>query len=105
MLLKGEDVYSMLEFGRNQMLISVQLTDMLIVNNWKVMFRITDSNPGNFQKCWLAPLPGFNFESFPFIVASGHETINLINVKEYSIQPLIQSSSRNVRSQQAAFFT
>ena len=48
MLLKGEDVYSILEFGTKQMLISVQLTDLLIVNNWKVMFRLTDINPGNF---------------------------------------------------------
>ena len=36
-LLTNEDVYSVLEFGINQLLVSVQLTDLLILDNWTVV--------------------------------------------------------------------
>jgi len=103
-LLNNEEVYSILEFGINQLLVSVQLTDLLILDNWSVVQRISDPSSGNVQKCWQALLPGFNLESFPFVVVAGHETINLVNVKEHTLQPLIQAKNRNIRSQKAAFF-
>ena len=33
-LLTNEHVYSVLEFGINQLLVSVQLTDLLILDSW-----------------------------------------------------------------------
>ena len=103
-LLNNEDVYSILEFGINQLLVSVQLTDLLVLENWSVVKKISDASSGNVQKCWQALLPGFNLESFPFVVVAGDETINLVNVKEHTLQPLIQAKNRNIRSQKAAFF-
>ena len=99
MLLKNEGVYSILEFAVNRMIISVQLTDLLIAHDWQVVNSIRDGNLGNTQKCWMALLPGFDRETFPFIISSGLETFNLINVKKYTQEPLIHASSKNTRSQ------
>ena len=63
-----------------------------------------NGNPGNMQKYWIIPLPGFDEETFPFVVSSGFETLNLINVKTKSGQILVKAQVRNVRSQQAIFF-
>ena len=98
-ILKNESVYSALEYGVNKLMISLHLTDLLIVHNWKAVVTIGDSNPSNFQKYWLAPLPGFDLESFPFVAVSGSETFNIINVSEYTQEQLIQIASRNTRSQ------
>ena len=99
MLLKNEGVYSILEFAANRMIISVQLTDFLIAHDWQVVNCISDRNLGNTQKCWMALLPGFDQETFPFIISSGFESFNLINVNEYTQEPLIHASNKNARSQ------
>ena len=46
-LLNNEDVYSILEFGINQLLVSVQLTDLLVLENWSVVKKISDACSGN----------------------------------------------------------
>ena len=48
-------------------------------------------NPGNTDKFWLEPVPGFDVETFPFIVSSGHESLNLINVKECRHEVLVDA--------------
>ena len=37
----------------------------------------------------LTPLSGFDMETFPFIVWSRETTINLVNLKEQFVEPLI----------------
>ena len=88
---------SILEYGPNSILLGTQHSDMLIIHNWKVIARIPDSNPNNSQKYWLSSLPGFNAETFPFIVAQGNETINLVNVKDSYQEPLISASNQSVQ--------
>ena len=43
-----------------------------------------DRSMGYFEK-----LPGFDLETFPFVVASSTKCINLVNVKENYCEPLI----------------
>ena len=83
-MIKDEYVCSILEYGIGQILLGTQHADLLLIKNWKFIAKISDSNPNNFQKYWLAPIPFFNSETFPFIVSSGYETIDLINVKDFS---------------------
>ena len=79
----------MLEYAPDQILISVKLRDLIVVENWQVTGVITDSNLSNIDKCWLQLMPGFSIEVFPFVIASGKDSINLVNLKEFSQEPLI----------------
>ena len=67
----NENIHSVLEYAINKMIVHVAPTDILTVHNWQVVHILQDSAPGNNQKYWLCPLPGFNVNSFPFIVSSG----------------------------------
>ena len=60
---------------------------------------------------WLCPMPNFDVDDFPFIISSGRESINLINIKTYSIEQLIVQSASTItagwmgsKGQAAGFF-
>ena len=63
------------------MLVAIDPADMLLIHDWKVVRIIQDQNPGNKDKCWISPIPGFDEETLPFLVCSGSQSFNLINVK------------------------
>ena len=90
-LLKKEDVYAVLEYALNRLLAFIQPTDLLVIDSWQVAHRIEDPSKTNIQKCWLAPLPGFDHESFPFVITSGAESYNIVNVKEGFMNPVVYS--------------
>ena len=81
LFLHFEVVKSVLEFAPDKLLVHVYPRDLLVVHDWTVTRRILDAAPGNITKNWLCPLPTFHEEDFPFVVSSGYETCNLINVK------------------------
>lgn len=91
MLLKKELVNGMLEFAPNKLVMFINPTDLLIANNWQVVNIIKDPRAGNCMKQWLQPLPGFDSEQFPFIVTSGKQSYNLVNLKTYNMQVLIDT--------------
>ena len=64
---------------------------MLILNKFSVTNRIVDQDVGNTQKTQLIPMRGFDYETFPFVVSSGMKSINLINVRENTMQSFVQS--------------
>ena len=72
----------MIEYADDRMLVHVAPTDLLIVIGGSVVSCLSDPNPGNHQKYWLEVLPGFDVEKFPFVVVSGCQSFNLVNVKE-----------------------
>ena len=86
------------------MILSVYLTDLLIVHDWKLVKIIKEITPGNFNKHWILPLPKFNEESFPFLVCSGRGTFTLINLHDFRIEILIKVPCMSVSPQQAFFF-
>ena len=59
------------------------------MHDYQVVKRIQESNVGNNDKYWFCALPGFNEVEFPFIVVSGFESFNLVNVKTGNMQILI----------------
>ena len=96
--MKNEVIGSVLEYVKDKMLVHVTSRDFLVVHNWQVVNSIHDLNFGNTLKLWLAPLPGFDEETFPFVVASGWQSYNLINVSDMSMEVLIEASSKSVRN-------
>ena len=84
-LLKQFIIRSLVEFSPNKILAHYYPNNLLIIKDWeKVHYIDCSANPGNVDKLCLVPMPGFDEENFPFIVSSGHESLNLINVKNLS---------------------
>ena len=102
-LLNDENVAQVLEYSKGNMIAHLSTREILIINDWKVMKKLTEPNDGNTSKFWMARLPGFSETDFPFIVCSGWETFNLINVKDYLMEPLIKAPVRINPGQSAAF--
>ena len=87
MVVAGAQITSLLEFDLDKILLHMDPTDLLIVHDWEVVSGIIqEPYPGNDQKYLMAALPGFDIETFPFVVVSGRKTINLVNVKEGRMQ-------------------
>ena len=70
-LLKREYVDSLLEYAPNHLIVTIKPKDLLIVVNWKVTHLIVDFELENIDKFMLKSMPGFDLETFPFIVCSG----------------------------------
>ena len=80
--MKDEVVGAVLEYVKDKMLVHVTSRDFLVVHDWQVVSAIVDPHSGNTRKTWLAPLPGFDEKTFPFVIASGWQSYNLINVSD-----------------------
>ena len=104
MLIIDWKVESICEFDYNKILVHLQWTDLLVIDNWEMIQRVTISGQFTMERSML--LPGFNFEDgFPFIVSYGKESFDLINIKTGCIDRLIMGTSHNIRGQTAVFFT
>ena len=64
----------------------------MLADNWLVTRRIKEPSPGNHSKFYISPLPHFHEENFPFLICSGRESINLIDIKNIHTEPLIKAS-------------
>ena len=64
----------------DKMIISIYPTDLIIVEDWVDAKLIVRNSAGNIWKHFFLPIPDFNEETFPFLVCSGRENFNLINV-------------------------
>ena len=91
-LLKNCEVRSLTEFAYEKLVIYVFAIDLLIIHKWEQVHIIAGDSPGNVDMYWLEPLPGFDEQNFPFLISSGAESLNLINVKEYEHEPLIKAA-------------
>ena len=59
-MLIDEKVYSVLEYARNNMVISLAHTNLLIVNDWKPVRLVASNSLGNIYKNYLMTLPMFD---------------------------------------------
>ena len=71
----------------------------MVIDDWTVLHTIVDPVPGNNTKDWLSLLPSFDVETFPFVVSSGKNTFNLVNVKTGDMSVLISGSAWNRHGQ------
>ena len=69
--------------------------DLMIIDDWTVLHTIVDPVSGNTEKFWLSPLPSFDLQTFPFVVSSGNNTFNVVNVKTGDMSVLINGSALN----------
>ena len=78
----NESVYSLHEYAEDKIMIALQMTDLLIIDKWHTLNVIQDPRAGNVEKFWIGQLPGFEIKDykFPWLVCTGKESINLINV-------------------------
>ena len=60
LLLHDEQIYNVLEFGKDNMLISLALTNLLVINQWEPVRLIQKNSPGNIMKNYFALMPGFD---------------------------------------------
>ena len=102
--MKHQDVLSILEYVPNKLLVHVEPKDFLLIEDWCVVGMIEDSDRGNIEKNFLSLIYGFDLQTFPFVICSGLETWNLINIKEKTIQILIHTPARYYYGQAGAFF-
>ena len=115
LLLIGEIVDSFCEFAPNRFLLQLrESTELLIVHDWQVVKQTPVAGYYTIDKALL--LPGFNEETFPFVVSydcgldySGKalkgKAFNLINVKTGFHEELIKGTAQNNYRQSAAFIT
>ena len=72
------------------MIVHVSSRDLMILHDWQVVSKIIDPVYSNTLKYWIKPLPGFDEQSFPFLICSGWMTFNIINIRDYIMEPLIK---------------
>ena len=63
----------------------------MLVEDWRATKIIKDPRSGNILKQWLCPMPGFDLEEVPFVLSSGSESFNIVNLKTYFMQALIDT--------------
>ena len=90
-VIKKELVSQILEYAPNKLLLHLQPKDLMLVEDWKATKIIKDPRSGNRLKQWLCPMPGFDLEEFPFIICSGTESYNILNLKTYYMQAFIDT--------------
>ena len=103
-LLKEEVISQSREYAHEKILVHVTSRDLFLVHHWQVVHKFVEPNYGNTLKMWLAPLPGFCEETFPFLICSGWESFNIINVKDFRMEVLINASGKKTNAQMPAFF-
>ena len=89
MFLKSEVVTNVFEYTKGKLLVHVASRDLLVLNNWQIVYKFIEPDFGNTLKQWFGLLPGFDPESFPFIICSGWHTFNLINIKDFHMERLV----------------
>ena len=80
------------------MIISLDPTDLLIVEHWNPLRIIPAISKGNIEKYYILPHPEFNEYEFPFLVCSGVYFYVLINVQNFKLDKFIDQSCGCVRA-------
>ena len=105
MLLRKEIVQGLTEYATGKMIIHVNSTNLYIIEDWKNVKHINEPNVGNNQKYWLCPMSSwFDIEKTPFIIVSGSESFNIVNVKTKEMAPFIQYPACYYQGQDGGFF-
>ena len=83
-----------MEFDTDQFLIAISGGSLIVIKNWQLEIKIENTSMSN-EMHWLAMMPGFHPETFPFCVGHGTPTFNLINVKLGYNEILIKSPEQH----------
>ena len=97
-MIENEKVEAIFEYAENKMIVSLSI-GMAFIHNWEVVKVLQKLQLGNFNKHFIRPLPEFHEETYPFLICSGREFFNLLNVRDFKMQALIQAPCMNIRCQ------
>lgn len=64
--------------------------DILLTKGWEPTQRVIEPDAGNTGKYHLFPIMDFDAVSFPIVLMSGQRTLNILNIEEASMQPLLK---------------
>ena len=90
-MLRKEEILSLIEYEKNKLLVNISPLNLIVIQNWMSVRVIKDPSPGNVSKFTLLQMPGFNEVCFPFLICSGRETLNLVNIKDFSIEVFVKA--------------
>ena len=82
-------VQTVYEYASNKVILSLDPTDMLIIDRWKPVRIIPNIFCGNIEKFFISPHPEFNEYEFPFLICSGFDFFVLINIKTYKLEKFV----------------
>ena len=104
LLIKSAQVSQVFEFAKDELIIHLAPTDLLIAKEMQVIARVNDPDAGNHNKYQITMLPSFDADTFPFIALSGAKTLNIMNIKTQMMQPLVDTEVAAYAGQQSFFF-
>ena len=81
-LVKNQAIVSVYEYAPNKLVAYCFNSCILIIENWEITKQIDDRDEKNTTKLSIAPVLGFDEETFPFIVLTGQSSFNILNVKD-----------------------
>ena len=78
-----ESVYHAIEFVKGKLLVSLWQSGFIIVDkvSGEGLLKIKDPIASNINCRGFIKLPGFNIDSFPFVISRSNGSLNLVNVK------------------------
>ena len=89
--MQKSSICQLLEVEKNLIVASCEPRTILVFQDWKCVKRYDDSDQGSQYRNfgYLSPLPGFDIQSFPFVACYGLSNINLINLSNNKMEPLV----------------
>ena len=103
-LFKTEACQGICEYAPNKMVMYGRPTHLFIVHNWQVIRKVQDADQKNQNKYAIDVMPGFDEQTFPFLVCSGESSFNIFSVKEDYMEPLVNAATSVMHAQTAFFF-
>ena len=104
LLQTNETINYVMEYAPNKFVAHALPASILVVYKQKVIRRIDDPNLKNSEKNLLMLIPDFNEEKFPFILSTGNETLNLVNLHTSKTQALVKWPIYGIGPQQTVLF-
>ena len=92
------EIIAILEYAKNKLLVSASDSiwrGMFIIENFSLLRIIDEPSLQNYNTYWLEKIPGFDLETYPFVISQGSPTFNLINVITGSNEVLIKDKTRH----------
>ena len=99
LVIMQEQIWSILEYAKNKFLVSTTNSKghLLVIENFCVVHKIKESVAGNTEKFSLLPMPLSGAKTSQFVISSGIESVNLVNVKRGTMQILVNASPWVIR--------
>ena len=105
-LFEGELCWSVYEYAPGRMLVSTK-KNIFNLQDWQ-MLHVYENNlslRANFDKMgYFLPMPGFDLETFPFMIVSGAKSIKILNVNTDYMEALVKTKATATYGQEAFFF-